>query len=420
MKSSSAFWHPFADMSKVSVNQFRIERGEGVWVFDSEGRRYLDATSSLWYMNVGHGRQEIIDAISEQARQLAAYSTFGDFTNAPAEQLAHMLSERAPMEDAKVFFVSGGGDAIETAAKLSRLYFHVLGQPEKRHIITRTHSYHGTHGFGTSMGGISQNNAGYGDLVPEMERVSENDAEALEATIMRIGPGRVAAFFVEPVIGAGGVIPPSAGYMEAAYHVCKRHNVLFVVDAVICGFGRLGTWFGAERFDITPDLITFAKGVTSGYVPLGGVMISGEVAEPFYKQGAPVFRHGPTYAGHPLACAAGVATVDLMEKEHLVIRGRILESGLYAALLPMEEHRIVTEVRGGLGLLGAVELSKEYLTTNPQGLSLLQSRLRDQGILTRPLISSVAVSPPLTIEPEEISLISEGFEEALSSMEDEL
>ena len=208
------------------------------------------------------------------------------------------------MEDAKVFLASGGGDAIDTAAKIARRHWILQGQPERVHILSRTNGYHGTHGFGTSIGGIEANTANWGPLIPHASAVPFDSLPALEQAILRVGPEHVAAFFCEPVIGAGGVHLPPDGYIEGVADLCAEHGILLVIDSVICAFGRLGTWFGVERWpDVTPDLITFAKGVTSGYLPLGGVIASGAVAAPFFGEpGGPMLRHGATYAGHPTCC----------------------------------------------------------------------------------------------------------------------
>src|SRR3954463_10393598 len=328
--STTAFWHPFADMGAVSRQELLIERGEGVWVHDTDDRRYLDATASLWYANIGHGREEVAEAVARQMRRLEAYSTFGDFGNRPADELCAALAARAPMEDARIFLSSGGGDAIDTAAKIARRHFILGGQPERTHIISRTQGYHGTHGFGTSIGGIEANVTNWGPLIGGTSSVPFDSLEALEAEIHNVGPDRVAAFFCEPVIGAGGVFPPPEGYIEGVADLCAEHGILFVVDAVICGFGRLGTWFGIERWeDAKPDLIPFARGVPCGSLPLGGVVVSGRVAAPFFAEaGGPMLRHGATYAGHASCCAAALKVIEIYERENLIPRGCELEGPL--------------------------------------------------------------------------------------------
>jgi adenosylmethionine-8-amino-7-oxononanoate aminotransferase len=416
---STSLWHPFADMSKVKDAPFTIVKAEGCYVTDDQGKSYLDATASLWYMNVGHGRHEIIDAIARQGRELAAYSTFGDVSNRPAEALAERLSQLAPTKGSKVIFVGSGGEAVDTAAKLARRYFSAIGEPTRRYILHRHHGYHGTNGYGTSLAGIDANRTGFGDLIRETKEVPYDDAEALEAAIVEVGQENVAAFIVEPVIGAGGVYPPPPGYLETVATICERHGVLLIVDAVICGFGRLGTYFASERFGIQPDLITFAKGVTSGYQPLGGVVASPKIAEPFFEgTSAPVFRHGPTYAGHPLCCAAALANLDILDRESLIERGADLEKPLFEALQrATRSSSIVSETRGGVGLLGAVQLSQEYLAAHPAGVTQLQNEMRREGVIVRSLIGCVAVSPPLTVTLEQIDQIGTAFTHALERME---
>jgi adenosylmethionine-8-amino-7-oxononanoate aminotransferase len=416
--TTTAFWHPFADMASVSQQELLIERGEGVYVYDADDRRYLDATASLWYANLGHGRAEIADAVAAQMRKLEAYSTFGEFSNQPANQLCRMLAERAPMEDARVFLGSGGGDAIDTAAKIARRHFIVGGQPERVHLISRTQGYHGTHGFGTSIGGIEANTSNWGPLVPGTSTVPYDSLPALEEEIRRVGPDRVAAFFCEPVIGAGGVLPPPEGYIEGVADLCAEHGILLVIDAVICGFGRLGTWFGVERWeDVRPDLITFAKGVTSGYLPLGGVVVSGAVAAPFFEEpGGPMLRHGPTYAGHPTCCAAGLATIAIYEREGIIPRGRELEGPLRDALAPLAGHPAVGEIRAGLGLLAAVALSDEAIAADPAAVGKVALGAREAGVIVRPLLGALAVSPPLVVEQEHLEEIASALRAGLDSL----
>jgi adenosylmethionine-8-amino-7-oxononanoate aminotransferase len=411
----TAFWHPFADMGAVAQRELVIERGEGVHVFDTDGRRYLDGTASLWYANLGHGRDDITAAVAAQMDRLAAYSTFGDFSNPPANALAERLAGHAPMDGAKVFFGSGGGDAIDTAAKLARRHWIERGQPERVHIISRSNGYHGTHAFGTAIGGIEANVSNWGPLVPHTSVVAHDSLPALEQQILTVGPDRVAAFFCEPVIGAGGVFPPAPGYIDGVADLCAEHGVLLVVDSVICAFGRLGTWFGIERWpEVRPDMITFAKGVTSGYLPLGGVVVSGAVAEPFFAApGGPSLRHGATYAGHPTCCAAAMAVLDAYEAEGLIERGRELEGPLQAALAGLADHPAVGEVRAGTGLLGAVALSEEALAADPGAVAKVAGGAREAGVLVRALLRGVAVSPPLIVTEDQIRELADGIRAGL-------
>ena len=415
--SDTRLWHPFADMATVRGEEFVLARGEGVYVWDEQGNRYLDGSASLWYCNVGHGRAEIADAVAEQLRTLETYSIFGDIANRPALELADKLASVAPMDDAKIFFTTGGGDAIDTAAKFARLYWQTTGQPERVHIIGRTNGYHGTMAFGTSIGGMPAVRQGWGPLVPETSQVQHDSAQALRDEIERLGAERVAAFFCEPVIGAGGVFPPVPGYIEEVAQICADNGVLLVIDAVITGFGRLGDWFGCERFGVRPDLITFAKGVTSGYLPLGGVVVAGHVAEPFWSEPDRIMvRHGQTYAGHATVCAAGLANLAIIEREGLLSRGRDLEDDLYGALSALADHPVVGEVRGGVGLMAAVQLADDVLAADSHAATRFFEAVRANGVLTRPHAIGMAISPPLTITVDEIQTIADTVRAGLDEL----
>lgn len=410
-------WHPFAQMGSVRSGEFVVDRGEDVWVWDTEGHRYLDATASLWYANIGHGRHQIHAAVVRQMERIAAYSNFGDFATEPTLQLAERLAGLAPVDDARVFLTSGGGDSIDTAVKLARRYWHELGQPQRTHLISREHGYHGTHGYGTSIAGIPANREGNGPLIEDQSVVAYDSVEALEARVEEVGPERVAAFFVEPVIGAGGLYPPPEHYIEGVAAACKRHGVLLVIDSVICAFGRLGTWFGPERWDVRPDMITFAKGVTSGYLPLGGLIVDGRVAEPFWSStDSPPFRHGPTYSGHATCCAAALANLDILVEEDLIPRGRELENDLLAALAALDDHPLSGGARGGVGLLAAIELDPELLASRPTAVAELFALMREHGVLVRALATSLAVSPALTATPEHFTLITEALADSLDEL----
>ncbi len=411
--AETSLWHPFADMGAVRGRELVIERGDDVWVWDDEGNRYLDATASLWYSNVGHGRPEIAAAVAAQFKKLEAYSAFGDFATPVARELASTLADLAPM-DARIFLTTGGGESIDTAAKIARRYWSAIGQSDRTLFISRTAGYHGTNGFGTALAGIPANREGFGPQV-ETVQVPHDSLEALEAAIEQAGAERVAAVFAEPVIGAGGVYPPLPGYLEGLAELCKRTGVLFVADAVICAFGRLGTWFGVERFGLQPDMITFAKGVTSGYLPLGGVVVSQRVAEPFWQAaGGPTLRHGATYSAHAACCAAAIANIELLG-DGLLTRGQELEHVLHDALKPLATGGAVSEVRGGTGLLAAVELSDDLLTARPGAVNELVMGAREQGVLVRGLARGVAVSPPLTATAEHFALIHDALAHGLSA-----
>ncbi|HEY3686140.1 MAG TPA: aminotransferase class III-fold pyridoxal phosphate-dependent enzyme [Streptosporangiaceae bacterium] len=415
--AESRLWHPFADMSAVRANgEFVIERAEDVWVWDSDGRRYLDATASLWYSNVGHGRAEIVDAAAAQMRRLDAYSVFNDYANPPARDLAARLAALAPMDDARIFLTSGGGDSVDTAIKLARLYWNAKGETDRVHVISRSRSYHGTHGIGTGIAGIETNRVGFGEVLREASRVDYDSPEALRAEIERLGPSRVAAFIFEPVIGAGGVYAPPEGYVTGVAEVCREYGVLLISDEVICGFGRLGRWFGVQRWGVSPDMITFAKGVTSGYVPLGGVVVSDRVAAPFWDEPGRTVRHGATYSGHPVACAAALANLDLLEKDGLYKQGEKLEGTLAETLSPLAADPRIGEIRAGTGLLAGVDLAPDVLAADPGAVVKFQMAVRAQGVLVRPLGTGVAISPPLTITPEHLAIVRDALAAALDAL----
>ena len=419
MRGETTYWRPYADMGSVRHSELVLERGDDVWVWDTDGNRYLDATGGLWYSNVGHGRPEIRAAVVAQMERLEACSAFFDLANPPALELADALAARAPMPS-KVFLGCGGSDGIDTAAKLARRYWWELDQPSRTVLISRTAAYHGTHGFGTALGGIPSNRHGFGPLA-ETVQVCHDSLEEMEEAFERVGPERVAAVFLEPVIGAGGVYPPAPGYIEGAAALCRRTGALLVVDAVICAFGRLGTWFGIERWNVEPSMIVFAKGVTSGYLPLGGVMISEEIAEPFWREpGGPIFRHGSTYAGHATCCAAALANIALLERDGLLERGREQERALLAALAPLAADELVAEVRGGVGTMAAIELSAEVCERQPRAAAALALGARAAGIFVRPGGTAIAVSPPLTAGPQHFEMIAAGIETGLGMLRESM
>ncbi len=415
----TSFWHPFAEMASVErTGGLTLVRGEGSHVWDADGNRYVDATAGLWFCNVGHGRTQIADAAREQMAELAAYSTFGDMTNRPIEALAELVAALAPIADAKVFFTSGGSDSIDSATKIVRRYWSLAGEPERTVLIRRERAYHGMHAAGTSLAGIPANLEGFGGLLMDVVEVPWDDVDALRDAIERIGADRVAAFFCEPVIGAGGVFPPLDGYLESARTVCRDAGVLFVADEVITGFGRCGSWFASGRFGLEPDLVTCAKGLTSGYLPLGAVIASPMVWEPFWRDGAGMFRHGYTYTGHAAVAAAALANLDIIEREGLIDRAKRLEGELAEALAPLASHALVDEVRAGTGVLAAVQIDREAVSADPRLAARVVAVARTHGVLSRALApGALQVSPPLVLEPDELREIVDGISAALDEVE---
>jgi putrescine---pyruvate transaminase len=406
-----AFWNPMTNMGAVRERGMTIVRGEGSTVWNDAGSALIDISGALWYCNVGYGRKELADAAAAQMLELASYKTYDGFTSPRSEELAARVADLVPLDGAKVFFTSGGGESIDTAAKLARAYWAAVGKPDKHVVVSRQFAYHGSNAYGTSMGGMAALTDVYGRLVPEVEQVPWDDAEALAATIDRVGTDRVAAFFAEPIIGAGGVMIPPEGYLERVQEVCREREVLLVLDEVITGFGRTGEWFATGRFDLSPDLITVAKGITSGYIPLGGVIASARIGEPFWSEGTTnVFRHGFTYSGHATACAVGLANLDVIEREGLVQRVRELEPVLTDALTPLGDHPAVAEVRSGVGLLGAVELA------DPSKLQPVIDAAYERGVLVRGIRGvALQVSPPFVITEDEIATTAQVFGDALDA-----
>jgi putrescine---pyruvate transaminase len=416
--TSQRFWHPFADMHAIVDNgELVIDRGEGVWVFDADGRRYLDATASLWYCNVGHGIAEIGDAAAAQMRRLAAYSTFGDLVNQPVLDLAERVGDYAPVADPKVFLTSGGSDSIDTAVKLVRRYWQAKGQADRNLVVSRTGSYHGMHLAGTSLAGIDSNKAGYGPLMEGTAAVTWDSADALAKLIEHAGAERVAAFFCEPVIGAGGVFHAPDGYLAKVRSICREAGVLFVADEVVTGFGRVGAWFASERFGLDPDLIVCAKGITSGYLPLGALIASGRVAEPFFDGTVGLWRHGYTYSGHAAVAAAALANLDVMEREDLVSRSATLEKDLAAALRPLASHALVSEVRVAEGVLAAVQIDPAAIAEDPALPAKAIAAARRNGVMSRSLATgAIHISPPLVITTDELGELADGLRRALDDV----
>jgi putrescine aminotransferase len=415
----TTYWHPFADMATIeATGELTLVKGEGSHVWDTQGRRYLDATAGLWFANVGHGRAEIADAAAAQMRALASYSTFGDLTNPATTALTDRVADLAPVDGSKVFLTSGGSDSIDTATKIIRRSWSLAGHPERTILIRRERAYHGMHTAGTSLAGIPANAEGYGGLLADVAEVAWDDAEALRAMIDALGAERVAAFFCEPVLGAGGVFPPPPGYLEAARAVCRETGVLFIADEVITGFGRCGDWFASGRFGLEPDLITCAKGITSGYLPLGAVIAAPSVWGPFWREGAGMFRHGYTYSGHAAVSAAALANLDIIEREGLLARAAALESRLIEALAPLAEHALVSEIRGGVGVLAAVQIDPERLAADPTLLGRLVPTGREHGIMSRALATgALQISPPLVLTDGELQELADGLRAALDDLE---
>ncbi len=406
---SGALWHGFADMGAVQRDgAFVVSRGEGAYIWDDAGTRYLDATAGLWFTNVGHGRTEIADAVAAQLSKVAHFSNFGDFTSDTTVALAERLGAIAPVPGSKVFFTSGGSDSVDSAAKLARRYWNEMGRPGKKLIVGRQKAYHGMHVAGTALAGIPVNREGYGELMPDARTVGWDDAKSLLELIEREGADAIAAFFCEPIIGAGGIYLPPQGYLTEVRDICREHDILFVVDEVVTGFGRIGgSWFASTRFGLEPDMITTAKGLTSGYVPMGAVFVAPTVAEPFFGGGV-WWRHGYTYGGHAGAAAAAMANLDIVERENLLAESKRLESSLHEHLAPLAEHPRVAEVRSGLGAVAAVQL------VDPAEALPFVKTLRAHGVSGRAAgQGAMQFSPSFVMTDEQVAEMAAGVRAAL-------
>ena len=402
--------HAFGKPAAPASAYLRLARAEGAVVIDEDGKRYIDALASLWYCQVGHGRQEIIEAIAVQATKLDAFHTFDKFSNEPADELADRLCAIAPMPDARVFLVTGGSEAVDTAIKLARVAHHCGGEPDRTVVISRAPSYHGTTFGGLAVTGLPLNQAGFGPLVGDVVQVPYDDLGALDEAIAKAGPERVACVVAEPVVGAGGVLPPPDGYLQGLRERCDAAGAFLVFDEVICGFGRLGHWFGAQRFGVVPDLVTFAKGVTSGYQPVGGVLLGVAVRERLEADPDFLLRHGHTYGGHPIACAAALANLDVLEQDRLLSRADPIGERLRAGLEACIDGSHVLEVRGAGGMWAA-KLGKAA----PNAIAVRDAML-DNGVIARNLgLDVMSFCPPLVISDDQLDEVIGTFAAAVTA-----
>lgn len=392
----SAFLHPFA---KPTREQFiRIVRGEGALLWDADGNELIDGMASLWYCAVGHGRAEIADAVAAQMRRIEAYSCFDPFTNEPAEQLAAELHDIAPMDDARVFFCCSGSEAIDSAMKLARIAHVQAGQPQRKLIISRVRGYHGVAYGGTSAQGIAPNREHFGPFVGDVLQVPADDVEALAGLMAEHGD-TVAAVLTEPVQGAGGIHPPGDHYLPALRRLCDQHGAYLIFDEVITGFGRLGSWFAAHHYGVRPDLATFAKAVTSGYQPLGGVFVGPAPRAALEADPDFFLRHGFTYSGHPAACTAGLANLAIMRRESLVERAVHVGQRLSAGLLALAADGVIDHARGE-GAMWAAGLHGH------QNAVAMRDRMLQLGVVTRAInTDSLTFCPPLVITDDQVDRI---------------
>jgi adenosylmethionine-8-amino-7-oxononanoate aminotransferase len=440
IKARRHLWGHFTQLASFQAGNLPIiDRGEGCYVYDRNGRRFLDGLSGLFTVQVGHGRRELAETAARQAEKLA-YFPIWSFGTEPAIELAARLAELAPGDLNRVFFTGGGGEAVESAWKLARQYFRAIGQPSKSKVISRYYAYHGTTMGALSITGVPGIKTPFEPLVPGAVKVQNTNryrcidcahlaactlacADDIEQRIIMEGPETVAAVFLEPVQNTGGALVPPPGYFDKVREICDRYDVLLVSDEVICAFGRLGEWFGSQRYGYQPDIITFAKGVTSGYSPLGGMIVSDKLVEPFLSS-HDVFLHGITFGGHPVSCAVALANLDIIESEDILQNVRDNESVFDDYLQTLADLPIVGDIRGE-GFFRVIELvrnkdTRQTFTPDECALVLkgvISSAMFEAGLICRaddraePVI---VLSPPLIAGEQEFAFIADTLANAFT------
>ena len=420
---SQHYLHPFTDHKDLNNKKSRIiTRADGVYIYDGEGNEILDGMSGLWCVNIGYGRSELVDAAQKQLNELPYYNSFFQCANPPSIELSKKLSQLTQKQFNRVFYTGSGSEAIDTMLKLVWRYWDLMGEPDRKVIIARTNAYHGSTVAGASLGGMKTMHD-HGGFMPHIEHVpqpywfeSDRDlspdefglavARSVQERIEAIGPDNVAAFVGEPIQGAGGVIIPPQTYWPEIQRICREYGILLVTDEVICGFGRLGNWFGADYYKIEPDLMTFAKAVTSGYLPLGGVMVSDKVSDALVGLGGE-FAHGYTYSGHPASCAVAIENLKIMQEENLIVRAqKDIGPYLQQKWQTLEEHPLVGEVRM-VGMMGALEIvrdktSMQRFDKNLSEGTICRDILINNGLVMRAVGDTIVTAPPLSMEHKHV------------------
>ncbi|MFM7065616.1 MAG: aspartate aminotransferase family protein [Gammaproteobacteria bacterium] len=418
------YLHPFTDFKGLAAEGSRvIVRAEGPYLWDSEGRRVLDGMAGLWCVNIGYGRREPAEAAYRQMLELPYYNSFFKSANPPAIELARVLAELTPPQFNRAFLTGSGSEANDTIVRMVRRYWDLRGQPGRHTIISRVNAYHGSTVAGASLGGMGYMHEQGGLPIPGIVHVAQpywyqeggtlspaefglQAAQEIERKILELGPDKVAAFIGEPIQGAGGVIIPPETYWPEVQRICRHYGVLLIADEVVCGFGRTGRWFGQEQFGFQSDFMTLAKGITSGYLPLGAVMVADEVAEVLIQEGGE-FAHGYTYSGHPVACAVALANLAILRDEGLVERCRT-EIGPYlqSRWRELADHPLVGEARG-VGMIGALELvadkaSRRFFPKRGAVGTLCRDHCFREGLVMRAVRDTMIISPPLILEREHV------------------
>jgi len=400
---TDALLHGFSLPSKSETDFINIVSAKDCTLVDDQGKQYLDAMASLWLCQIGHGNSKVVNAIKDQLDRLQTYNTFDPFTNTPASQAAEAVRRVSPHPNGRVFLGCSGSEAVDSALKLSRMFHQRRGDSDRQIIVRRNAGYHGVNVGGTSVQGIEPNRVGWGDLLPHVIEIPNDDIEEA-ATLFAEHGSRIAAVICEPVQGAGGVIVPPDGYLPGLRRLCDQHGSLLIFDEVICGFGRTGQWFASQTFDVTPDMITFAKGVTSGYLPLSGVIISEALNDELVSDEAAKLMHGYTYSGHPTAAAAAIANLEVIESENLVGEARRIGDEMHAGFSALLGDEIINSFRG-IGGIWACEIGKDVIPARDMMIS--------NGVVCRGIGEALAFCPPLIITDDEIGQIFDTLSDVL-------
>jgi len=423
------YLHPFTDFKSLHAKGSRvIVRAEGVYLYDSEGNRILDGMAGLWCVNLGYGRRELAEAAYRQMLELPYYNSFFQTAHPPVIELAKQLVDLSPPQFNRVFFTGSGSEGNDTVVRLVRRYWDLQGEPRRKVIISRVNAYHGSTMAGASLGGMAFMHEQGGLPIPDIVHIPQpywygeggdrspaefglETARALERKIEELGADRVAAFIGEPIQGAGGVIIPPDTYWPEIQRICDQYGILLVADEVICGFGRTGHWFGSDLYGIRPDLMTVAKGLSSGYLPIGGVLVADRVADVLIDKGGE-FAHGYTYSGHPVACAVASVNLALLKQEDLVVRTRD-QMGPYLASKwrQLAEHPLVGEARS-VGLIGALELvrdksTRRFFDKRGEVGTICRDFCFQNGLIMRAVRDTLIISPPLVISREQVDELAE-------------
>ncbi len=427
-------WHPLHHPSRVE-NAAMISKADGVWLYTTDGKKILDSMAGLWNVNIGYGSRELPKVAYEQMLDLSYTSGFAGMSNPPSVLLADKLAGFFRPNMNFTYFTSGGSESTDTSIKAARFYWQQLGRVNKTKIISRLFGYHGMTLAATSATGMSKFHTMFGAPlegfvhVPnpnpyrydgefnDGETVAQAAARALEEAILREGPDTVAAFISEPIQGAGGLVIADEGYFDLAQEICKKHEVLLIVDEVICGFGRTGNWFGSDEFGINPDIMQFAKGVTSGYMQLGGIQVTDEIRDVVLNAPAEQsWMHGYTYSGHAAACAVGIANIDIIERDGLIENSRAMGARLLEGLQGLVDEFPNIDNARGVGLMAGIDVvaSKESRTPDSDTATAIGNHAMDMGLRARPIVETIAFSPPLCITAEEVDIVINTMGDAIT------